>query len=149
MPTFIFSRSGELSLSSSSTSSAQGCFCSSASSIVGFVWASPLLNWPFTISSSSCIGIINTYSAEVGTAFPVHSIYDILGWRKYLSQSLNLGGRRGTTDDVPTIPFHPSLSSAALRESPHPNIMNIVIKKISSTEKNIVGDGGLILSPTP
>ena len=34
------------------------------------------------------------------------------------SQSLNLG-RRGTTDDVATIPFHPSLSSAALRESPY------------------------------
>ena len=33
------------------------------------------------------------------------------------SQSLNRGGRRGTTDDVATIPFHPSLSSAALRES--------------------------------
>ena len=36
------------------------------------------------------------------------------------SQSLNLGGRRGTTDDAETIPFHPSLSSAALRESPNP-----------------------------
>ena len=36
------------------------------------------------------------------------------------SQSLNLEGRRGTTDDVATIPFHPSLSSAALRESPNP-----------------------------
>ena len=36
------------------------------------------------------------------------------------SQSLNLGGRRGTTDDVSTIPFHPSLSSAPLRESPNP-----------------------------
>ena len=36
------------------------------------------------------------------------------------SQSLNLGGRRGTTDDVATIPFHPSLSSATLRESPNP-----------------------------
>ena len=36
------------------------------------------------------------------------------------SQSLNLGGRRGTTDDVATILFHPSLSSAALRESPNP-----------------------------
>ena len=35
------------------------------------------------------------------------------------SQSLNLGGRRGTTDDVAIIPFHPSLSSAALRESPN------------------------------
>ena len=36
------------------------------------------------------------------------------------SQSLNFGGRRGTTDDVATIPFHPSLSSAALREFPNP-----------------------------
>ena len=36
------------------------------------------------------------------------------------SQSLHLGGRRGTTDDVATISFHPSLSSAALRESPNP-----------------------------
>ena len=36
------------------------------------------------------------------------------------SQSLNLGGRWGTTDDAATIPFHPSLSSAALRESPNP-----------------------------
>ena len=35
-------------------------------------------------------------------------------------KSINLGGRRGTTDDVATIPFHPSLSSAALRESPNP-----------------------------
>ena len=36
------------------------------------------------------------------------------------SQSLNLGGRRDTTDDVATVPFHPSLSSAAVRESPNP-----------------------------
>ena len=36
-----------------------------------------------------------------------------------LSQSLNLGGRRGTTDDIATIPFHDSLSSAALKESPN------------------------------
>ena len=36
------------------------------------------------------------------------------------SQSLNLGGRRGTTDDVAAIPFHPFLSSAVLRESPDP-----------------------------
>ena len=35
------------------------------------------------------------------------------------SQSLNLGGRRGTTDDVATIPFHRSLSYAALRKSPN------------------------------
>ena len=36
------------------------------------------------------------------------------------SQSLNLVGRRGTTDDVATIPFHSFLSSDALRESPNP-----------------------------
>ena len=36
------------------------------------------------------------------------------------SQSLNLGGCRGTIDDVATIPFHPSLSTAAIRESPNP-----------------------------
>ena len=36
------------------------------------------------------------------------------------SQSLNLGGHWGTPDDIATIPFHPSLSSAALRESPNP-----------------------------
>ena len=36
------------------------------------------------------------------------------------SQSLNLGDRRGTTDDVATIPFHRFLSSAALRESTNP-----------------------------
>ena len=36
------------------------------------------------------------------------------------SQSLNLEGRRITTVDIATIPFHPSLSSAALKESPNP-----------------------------
>ena len=38
------------------------------------------------------------------------------------SQSLNLGDRRGTTDDVATILFHPSLSFAALRDSLNPSI---------------------------
>ena len=38
----------------------------------------------------------------------------------FISQSLNLGGLRGTTEDVATIPFHPSLSSAARMESPNP-----------------------------
>ena len=37
-----------------------------------------------------------------------------------ISQSLNPAGRRGTTDNVATIPLHPSPSSAALRESPNP-----------------------------
>ena len=47
----------------------------------------------------------------------LHTIFE---HHLFSSQSLNLGGRRGTTDDVATIPFHPSLSSAALRESPNP-----------------------------
>ena len=49
-----------------------------------------------------------------------------LRWYGYISrssgissQSLNLDGRRGTIDDFATIPFHLSLSSAALRESPN------------------------------
>ena len=40
------------------------------------------------------------------------------------SQSLNLGGHRGTADDVATIPFYPSLSSAARRESPNPILVH-------------------------
>ena len=43
------------------------------------------------------------------------------------SQSLNLDGHRGTTDNVATIPFHLSLSSAALRESPNSNIVHPLI----------------------
>ena len=48
--------------------------------------------------------------------------YKVARNRSYLilSQSLNLGGCRGTTDDIATIPFHHSLCSAALRESPNP-----------------------------
>ena len=53
-----------------------------------------------------------------------------------LSQSLNLGGRRGTTDDAATIPFHPSLSSAALRESPNPLPVHSLM--LSSQLENIV-----------
>ena len=35
------------------------------------------------------------------------------------SQSLNLDGRRGSTDDVAAILFHHSLSSATIRKSPN------------------------------
>ena len=58
---------------------------------------------------------------------PCFHLDGVVAWQKssilsnlISSQFLNLGGRRGTTDDVATIPFHPSLSSAALRESPNP-----------------------------
>ena len=50
------------------------------------------------------------------------------------SQSLNLGGRRVTTDDVATIPFHPSLSSAALWESPIPiYVYSLMLSSVSSS----------------
>ena len=40
--------------------------------------------------------------------------FQLVKWNSCLisSQTLNLGGRRGTTDDIATIPFHPFLSSA-------------------------------------
>ena len=41
----FFPQSGGSSLSSSSISSARGCSCSSASSLVDYVWASPLPKW--------------------------------------------------------------------------------------------------------
>ena len=49
------------------------------------------------------------------------SLRHLLNWISHLtSQSLHRGGRWGTIDDVATIPFHLSLSSAALRETPNP-----------------------------
>ena len=61
------------------------------------------------------------------------------------TQSLNLGGRRGITDDAATIPFHPSLSSAALRESPTPIpvhslmlIFLLVIVKYHTAQRSIM-----------
>ena len=44
-----------------------------------------------------------------------------ISYTSLISQSLNFGGRRGTTDDVAPIPFHPSLSSTAL-QTPFPSI---------------------------
>ena len=43
------------------------------------------------------------------------------------SQSFILGGRRGTTDDIATIPFHPSLSFVVLKESPNPIYVHFLI----------------------
>ena len=47
--------------------------------------------------------------------------YRVLLFEHHLisSQSLNLGLRRGITDDFATIPFHHSMSLGALRESPN------------------------------
>ena len=69
-----------------------------------------------------------TFAARIGDKYQIRltrSIYNlhtsaIRNDRCLISsQSLNLGGHRGTTDGVATIPFHPSLSSAALRVSPN------------------------------
>ena len=66
--------------------------------------------------SSLPISVLRILDTEANKFYPSHP----LNVHFISSQSLNLGGRRGTTDDVATIPFHPSLSSAALRESPNP-----------------------------
>ena len=76
-----------------------------------YLWYFPCQNnnfWPQTVVDGSNVRLWNLQNV-------LQSIYHLIS-----SQSLNLGGRRGTTDDVATIPFHPSLSSAALRESPNP-----------------------------
>ena len=51
----------------------------------------------------------------------------LAGWRYHhiSSQSLNLGGRRGTTDDVATIPFHPSLSILPCLPLPSGNLQTL------------------------
>ena len=49
-----------------------------------------------------------------------HPIRNPADFHHISTQSLNLDGCRGTTDDVAAIPFHLSLSSAALRVSPNP-----------------------------
>ena len=65
---------------------------------------------------------IDTYSARMHQLLIQYRGYVIVGEGGFVhlksSQSLNLGGRRATTDDAATIPFHPSLDLAALRESP-------------------------------
>ena len=62
------------------------------------------------------------------------------------SQSLNLGGRRGTTDDVATIPFHPSLSSQFLRKV----WRNIFIWKVTEWQNHRMteGQGKSSIAPT-
>ena len=68
-------------------------------------------------------GIISIRNNRVMPLIYVQNAFlvNILRMNRHLisSQSLNLGGRLGTTNDIATIPFHPSLSSAALRESPN------------------------------
>ena len=51
---------------------------------------------------------LKLWAFEADQDFPISS-----------SQSHNHAGRRGTTDNVATIPFHLSMSSVALRESPN------------------------------
>ena len=69
-----------------------------------------LVNWVWT-GKIRIKHIICDHDAQTGSYFCTDFISP---------QSLNLGGRRGTIDDVATIHFHTSLSSAALRKSPNP-----------------------------
>ena len=64
----------------------------------------------------------NIVPCTINETFYLKAFFSIIIYDSSLIsfQFLNLGGRRGTTDDVATIPFHSSLSSAALRESPNP-----------------------------
>ena len=73
--------------------------------------------WTVAISFSECTLVFFAkirHSNDIATV-PVSFCNIIIS-----SQFPNLGGHQATTDDVATIPFHPSLSSAVLRESPNP-----------------------------
>ena len=63
--------------------------------------------------------LFGTISYENKATLPNRHIKKELQKPNLSSQSLNLDSRRGTTDDVAKLPFHISLSSAALRESPN------------------------------
>ena len=77
-----------------------------------------------------CCKDTNIHKSVVNKIFEfwLHKAQNVRACHIYLisSQSLNLGGRRCTIDDVATIPFHLSLSSAALMQSP--NFYNKIIK---------------------
>ena len=104
---------------------------------VPYIIGSLISSWQFvTFGMKSLWKFLNIFHGQfknsyfrnilriVSFALQSHFMSLICCWilcRKVISsQSLNLGGRRGTTEDVATIPFYPSLSSAALRESPNP-----------------------------
>ena len=77
---------------------------------INSTWIALLIHgsgWNMAVNSVwfSCFAIINIISSHLAS-YPERP------------PSLNLGSRLGTTDDVATLPFHLSLSSAALRESP-------------------------------
>ena len=60
-----------------------------------------------------------TYETILESKKQYSDIYIYIYHLHLSSHSLNPDGHWGTTDDVATIPFHPSLSSAALRETPN------------------------------
>ena len=74
----------------------------------------------YTQRQKSSIICTTFISSHLSPLTSIHRGKSQASYASHSSQSLNLGGHRGTTDDVATIPFHPSLSSAALRESPNP-----------------------------
>ena len=86
----------------------------SAQRILWSDWADAQADLRLRWAHTHFVGFIFTVLSNInGVQIFVH-LWDIS------SQSLNFGGRRGTTDDVATITFYLFLSSAALRESPNP-----------------------------
>ena len=89
------------------------------------LWTIETLNKPPSVAST----VMFYFLADTNTGVNFYNklkqpCIKILQDNLISSQSFNLGGLRGTTDDVAAIPFHPSLSSAALRESPNPILIH-------------------------
>ena len=80
-----------------------------------FQMTSILFPTAFRICDKKCSFSIQTSTAVVVLLVKRNTLSFLIS-----SQSLNLGGRRSTIDDVAKIPFHSSLSSAALMESSNP-----------------------------
>ena len=74
----------------------------------------PLL---FGTCSWLLVSLRDSYNSILQTRINLSFTYKMT----HLNSVHNLGGRLGTIDNTATIPFHLSLSSAAIRESPNSN----------------------------
>ena len=93
--------------------------CTPKGNCISFIFLSCL---HFLRNKCSCIIMLVHYLIMfAGPLFIISKCWlsNLVSCHLISSLSLNLGGRRGTTDDVAIIPFHPSMSSAAIRESPN------------------------------
>ena len=88
-------------------------------------WEDLMRYLPFDLTIVTSAYFVTRHKAVLGEKLYIeHGLTTTDSSHLISSQSLNLGGRRGTTDDGATIPFHPSLSSTALRnlQTPFPSI---------------------------